>query len=109
MRSVFLPVVGACLFLTACESTSEQRFASYETERQAYFSCGYQAGGYIKKRNPGVDPYTLENSATALCGKERAAVVDGVIKAHGSGAWRGIIATFDRKFAESVSLGSLKA
>jgi len=104
MRTVFL--LGL-LAVAGCESTSDQRFASYEKEREAYFKCGYAAGGYVMKRNPGTDPYTLENTARAMCSNERAAVVDGVIKAHGRGAWMGIIATFDRKFAESVSVGSL--
>lgn len=108
MHLKFAAIITTSILAVGCESTSEQRFASYETERKSYFECGFRAGKYLRRRDASLDSYTLENSSRALCGKERAAVIDGVMNAHGSGAWRGIMSTFDQKFAEAVSLGSIK-
>lgn len=100
-----IALILSLLSLTSCETTSDDRFASYEKERQAYFQCGFSAGQHLAKRNP--EPYYVVNAAKSLCSVERSAMIDKIMKAHGSAIWLQIIDIMDKKFRESVSAGAL--
>jgi cation transport ATPase len=68
------------LFLNSCQSISDARLGSYETERQAYFQCGYSAGQRLSRRSS--EPYYVVTAAKMLCEDKRTAMIDKIMKAH---------------------------
>lgn len=95
------------LFLNSCQSTSDARLASYETERQSYFQCGYSAGQRLSRRNS--EPYYVVTAAKTFCEDQRAAMIDKIMKAHDRAIWQQLIDIMDRKFRESVSAGAVSS
>lgn len=100
----FALVLGL-LPLVSCQTTSDNRLASYENERQSYFQCGYSAGQRLSRRSS--EPYYVVSAAKAACSSERAAMIDKIMQAHNREIWLQIIDIMDRKFREAVSVGAV--
>jgi len=95
-------VVAVLVFSLASCTTSDDRFASYDLERDAYFKCAVSAGSSIAAGKPGVDAEYAAIAAKQLCGQERNAAINGIMKAHNPEIWRRLIQILDESFTEKV-------
>ena len=92
-------VLLTLVLLTGCQ-TSDERFAAYESEREAYMACGHSAASRLAASRPGADPIAVAVAAKPHCGAERADLMRAIQKAHDYRIWSQMMDVYDRKFIE---------
>jgi hypothetical protein len=99
-------VLLALVLLAGCQ-TSDQKFAAYEPEREAYMTCGHSSAARLAASRPGTDPIAVAVAAKSQCGEERADLVRAIQKTHDYRIWSQMIDIYDRKFIEIATASAL--